>query len=360
MVEVWWCVRLPGARPQSSLGWWSGQKVGTPGRSGRGLLGGGFLCVPWGRSQLRKELQGCVELLLHVFRRCQGGGVGADDSHEALVTDWKLDLYQSFVDAGLRVRDLFEELGLDGKPNARNSVFIFRLSFPEEGVTARFYHWSLIGQPGFTFKAAISKLYLDSLLAMRADLLWGLVWLQSRRVRMFQVPRTRFSFIFCWKRPQVGKSTSRGKVGQAFFRSPFLDPFLTRVSSAILKRLLRHLSCCRSSSLPFLRNSDQRPRPPTCRFLTMTSSGYLHLSLSPFSRRLKAWVLMWAGFTNYLCVKYIKVGESLHEDNSTLSTEEIEVHWHGEPLRLETSLLQWMTRTPFVSCSAHSAPQRLL
>ena len=38
----------------------------------------------------------------------------------------------------------------------------------------------------------------------------------------------------------------------------------------------------------------------------------------------------------------VKVGESLHEGNPTLSAEEIEVQWHGEPLRLETSLLQWM------------------
>mgnify|MGYP001794358549 CR=1 len=71
-------------------------------------------------------------------------------------------------------------------------------------------------------------------------------------------------------------------VGQASFRPLFLGPFLTRVSSAMLKRAAQSLRMLPDS--PTATNigmNDQSPRPPTCRIKATTASGHLHLLFRP-------------------------------------------------------------------------------
>ena len=108
---------------------------------------------------------------------------------------------------------------------------------------------------------ALSVSHLDSSLAMSAVLLRCLETLsRSMRVSTFHVPMTRF-FFYCSARPQ-GAKVSRSRLadqnylGQAVLRPPFLGPYLTRVSSDVLKRLFNHLECCRSSPLPRVKYSD--------------------------------------------------------------------------------------------------------
>lgn len=140
--------------------------------------------------------------------------------------------------------------------------------------------------------AAMLMLYLISFLTMRADLLSALETLSlSMRVHMFHVLMRSFFFL-CWNQPQVSHPAVVSwfdVLGQAMVRPPFLGPTLIRVSSAILKRLLGHLRCCRNSLLPWgSENDDQNPRSHTCRLVTVTV--VLHLSLSPLPHRHRTWL----------------------------------------------------------------------
>ena len=87
----------------------------------------------------------------------------------------------------------------------------------------------------------MSMLYLDSSLATRAVLLWGLAPLSlSTRVRTFHFQIVSFLFfiwirLYAWMICQL-RLAGQIHVGQAIFRPPFLGPSLTRVSSAILNR----------------------------------------------------------------------------------------------------------------------------
>ena len=130
-------------------------------------------------------------------------------------------------------------------------------------------------------------LYLDSSLATRAVLLWGLPLLSlSIKVRTFHVPIVSFLFFF-WIRPHAWmicqpRLAGQIHVGQAIFRPPFLGPSLTRVSSDILNRAAQSPRMLPDSpTAPNIGTNDQSPRPPTCRIKTTTASGHLHLLLRP-------------------------------------------------------------------------------
>ena len=133
----------------------------------------------------------------------------------------------------------------------------------------------------------MSMLYLDSSLATRAVLVWGLPLLPlSIRVRTFHVPIVSFLFFICirphaWMicQPQLAGQIH---VGQGIFRPSFLGPSLTRVSSAILNRAAQSPRMLPDSpTAPNIGMNDQSPRPPTCRIKTKTASGHLHLLLRP-------------------------------------------------------------------------------